>query len=96
MGSQVPTSEPQEINKIGLIIIIVGSQLLYVKIFTRLVLRVESSFLLQPAFNTSPKPHLQKVLLRYHTCDLGLETRVKWYVPTSMLSTTKIARIDLK
>jgi hypothetical protein len=30
------------------------------------------------------------------TWDLGLETRVKWWVPTSMPSTAEIARIDLK
>ena len=41
------------------------------------MLRVESSFLLDPTLNTSPKPHLQKVLWCRHPChtwDLELGT----------------------
>ena len=50
-------------------------------------------------FNTSLKPHLQKcchagIHVIVGTQDLG--PRVKWEVPTSMLSMAKIARIELK
>ena len=41
------------------------------------VLRVGFSFLLEPTLNTSPEPHLQKVLPSRHPChtlDLGLGT----------------------
>ena len=38
----------------------VGSWLFYTKIISRLVLRVGSSFLLDPSLNTSPKPRIQK------------------------------------
>ena len=47
------------------------------KIFAWLVLRVGSNLLLDPTLNTSPKPHLQKVLPCGHPChtwDLGLGT----------------------
>ena len=57
------------------------SWLFYIKIFSGLVLGVGSSFLLDPTLNTSPKPHLQKVLPCGHSChtwDLGLGTCVKW------------------
>ena len=46
-----------------------------------LVLRVGSSFLLEPTLNTSPKSHLQKSLPCRHPChtwDLGLGNHVKW------------------
>ena len=46
-----------------------------------LVLRVRSSFLLNPTLNTSPKPHLQKVFPcrpPCHTWNLGLGAFVKW------------------
>ena len=69
--------KPQETIKTSLIIINVGSWIFYVKIFARLGLRVGSSFLLDPSFNTSRKPHLQKALpckLPCHTWDLRLET----------------------
>jgi hypothetical protein len=49
----------------------VGSWLFYAKIFMGLVLKVGSSFLL----DTSPEPHLQKVLSCWHPChtwSLGL------------------------
>ena len=51
----------------------VGSWLFYAKIFTELVLKVGSNFLL----DTSPEPHLQKVLSCRHPChtwNLGLGT----------------------
>ena len=63
------------------------------------MLRVGSSFLLDPTLNTNPKPYPQKVLPCRHPChtwDLELGTRVKLEVPTPLLSTTEIARIDLK
>ena len=44
-----------------------------------LELRVESSFLLDPTLNTSPKSHVQKVLSCRHPChiwDIWQETRV--------------------
>jgi hypothetical protein len=64
-----------------------------------LVLRVRSSFLLDPTVNISPKDHFQKVSPcrhRSHAWDLGLGTHVKWEVSHSMLSTAEIAGIDLK
>ena len=85
-GGKVPTFEPQENIKIWLIIIKVGSWLFYAEIFTGLALRVGSSSLLDPTFNTSPEPHLQKVLPCRHPChtwDLGLGTRVKSQLPCS-------------
>jgi len=54
-----------------------------------LVLRVESSFWLDPTLNTSLKPHLQKALPCGHAChstwDLGLGTvpSGKWGLPCS-------------
>ena len=72
-GGKEPFFEHQNINKICLIIIKVGYVLLYAKIVAGLMLRVGSNFLL----NTSPKPHLQKVLSWRHPChpwNLGLET----------------------
>ena len=56
-----------------------------------LVLRVGTTFLLGPTLNTSPEPHLQKVLPCGHPChtwDLG--PHVKWQVPPSMLSMAEI------
>jgi hypothetical protein len=69
----------QKTIKIWLIIIKDGSSLCYAKTFTGLVLRVGSSFMLGPILNTSPEPHLQKMLPCRHPChtwDLG--PFVKW------------------
>ena len=74
-GCKVPTFEPQEPIKIWLINIKFISHLFYAKILSRHLLRVGSRFLLDPILNTSPKPHLQKVLPCRHPCrtwDLGL------------------------
>ena len=83
MGSQVPspshvskfqcggilsTFELQETIKIWLIIIKVGSWLFNAKVCMGLVLRVGSSKKLDPTFNTSHEPHLQKVLSCGHPC----------------------------
>ena len=68
---------PQVITKIWLNIIKVGSWLFYAKMFMGLGLRVGSNVLFDPIRNTSPKPHLQKVLPCRHPChrwDSGLET----------------------
>ena len=65
-GGKVETFEPQEIIKLSSIIIEDRCWL----IFAGLVLRVGSSFLLDPTLNTGPKAHLQKVLRcrhPYHT-----------------------------
>ena len=67
-GGKVPIFEPQEIIKIWLVIIKGRSWLFYAKNFTRLVLTVGSRFLLDPTLNTSPEPHLQKVLPCGHPC----------------------------
>ena len=56
------------------------------------------AFLLDPTRNTSPKPHLQKVLPCKHPCqswDLGLGTPCESRLGTSMLSTVENAWIDL-
>ena len=61
------------------------------------MLRVGSSFFLDPTFNTSPKPHPQKELScrhPYHTSNLRLETQFQ--VPILILSTSEIIQIDLK
>ena len=59
-----------------------------------LVLRFRSSFWLDPTLNTSPKPHLQKVLSCRHLChtwDLGLGTPCNMACrPTRKWSKTKI------
>ena len=50
-----------------------------------LVLRVGTTFLLGPTLNTSPEPHLQKVLPCGHPChtwDLGLGTPCEVASPT--------------
>ena len=59
------------------------------------VLRVGSNFLLDPTMDTSPKPHLQKIVAMLASTSY-FETCVKWQVPTPMLSTVVIARMDLK
>ena len=77
MEAKVPTFEPQDTIKIWLIVIKVGSWLLYAKVYAGLVLWVGSSFLLNPTLNTHLKPHLQIALpCRYpcHIWDLGLGT----------------------
>ena len=63
-GGNVSTFEPQKFIKLSLIIIEDGSWL----IFAGLVLRVGSSFLLDPTLNLGPKAHLQKVLPSRHLC----------------------------
>ena len=45
-----------------------GPRLVYTKIFVGVVWRVGCSFLLDPTLNTTPKPHLQKVLPCRHSC----------------------------
>ena len=68
--------------KYGLISVIeVGSLSFHAQKLVGVVLRVGSSFLLDSPPNTSPKPHLQKVLPwrnSYHIWDLGLGNCVKW------------------
>ena len=67
--SASPNFEPRETIKIWLIIIKVGSQLFYAKIFAWLVLKVWCSFLFNMSPNTSLKPRLQKkVLPCRHPC----------------------------
>jgi hypothetical protein len=61
-GGKTPTFEPQETIQMWLIVVKVGSWLVDAKIFVGRVLRLGSSFLLDPALNTSPKPHLRKTL----------------------------------
>ena len=58
-NSQVRTFESQEIMKVWFLFIKSGSWLVW---------RVGSSFLLNPTFNTSPKTHLQTMLLHKHPC----------------------------
>ena len=65
-GGACPAFEPHETVKVWLIIIEVGSWIC--KIFAGVVLTIGSSFLLGPTLDTSPKPHLQKVLLCRHPC----------------------------
>ena len=72
---KVSTFKPQETIKIWYIIIKVGSCLFYAKLFMVLVLRVGSSFLLDPTLHTSPKPHLQKNVAMWVSLSyLGLRT----------------------
>ena len=95
-GGKAPTFEPQEPIKVRFV---PDLDSFMQKKFSGLVLRVESSFLLNPTFNASLEPHLYKGLPCRHQChtwDLGLGTRVKWQVQTSMLSTAETAWIDLK
>ena len=66
-------------------------------VFEQLVLRVGSSFWLNPTLNASPKPHLQNMLSCWHPChtwDQDLGPHVKWQAPTSMLSTVEITQIN--
>ena len=82
--SKVPTCEPQLTTKIWLNIIQVKSWLYYAQIFAQLGLSVGCSFWLNPTRNTSPKPHLQKVLPCRHPChcwDLGLGTLCEMVSP---------------
>ena len=61
------------------------------------MLRIGSSFLLNPTVNKSPKPRLQEAFPcrhPYHSWDLGLGTPCE--VPTSIFQIAEIARIDLK
>ena len=97
MGSQVPlmltspnmevvlTFEPQETIKIWLVIIKVGLWLFYAKIFTGLVLRVGSSFLLDPTLNTPPKPHFQKV-----PCGHPCHTLAVWFFMAFFITATRV------
>ena len=66
-GGKAPTFEPQQTIKIRLIITKFGSWF-YLKIFTWLVLRVGYGCFLDPTLNTSPKPHLPKMLPYGHLC----------------------------
>ena len=71
---QVPTSKPQETILICLIIITVGSLLVCTNMFTGFGLRLGSSWVFDLTRNTSPEPHLHKVLPCRHSWDLGLGT----------------------
>ena len=96
-GDKVSTFEPQKIVTIWLTIIKFISWLFYTKLHAEL--GVQSSKKLDPTLNRSPKPHLQKVVPNRHMChtwDLGLGTPCAVTSPKSMLSTTQIARTDLK
>jgi hypothetical protein len=81
------------------IVYICESQILIILCkFLGLVLLVGSSSFLHTTLNTSLKPHLHTLLPCRHPChtwNLGLGTRMKWYVATSMLSTAKITRTNL-
>ena len=79
------------------IIIRIRSWLFYGKIFARLVLRVGSSFLLDPTLNTSPKPHLQKVLPCRHPCHTK-DLEPVWRDKSQLLcaQTAKTAQIGRK
>ena len=70
-----------------------SSWLFYVKKIATHLLRIGTSFLLDPTLSTDPKPHLQKtwhVSIHVILLNLGLGT------PCSMLSIVEIAWIDLK
>ena len=67
-GGKVPTFEPQETFKIWLLIINIGSGVIYAKIFAGIVFMIGPCFLLDPTLNTNPKPHFQKVLPSRHPC----------------------------
>jgi hypothetical protein len=74
MEAKYQLYEPQENTKYGLYIFESDLDLLCKK-FTRLVLRVGSSFLFGQTMKTIPKPHLQRVLPckhPYHIGDLGV------------------------
>ena len=84
---KISTFEPQETIRIRLIIIEVGSWLFYAQNILGTCIESSSSFLLNPTLNTSPKPHLQKVLPCRHPChtwDLGLG--ILWKAVKSQLS----------
>ena len=78
-GGKVPTFEPQETNRIWMIVFKVGVWIFYAKHFAGLVLNDGSSFLFDPILYTSPKPCLQK------SVDVWLGTRdpCEGWVPTS-------------
>ena len=63
-----PTFEPPDTVKIILSIIKSDLDYFMQKHYAGLMLRVESSFLLNPTLNASLKPHLQKVLPCRHPC----------------------------
>ena len=76
-GGKAPAFEPQDTIKIWSNLPYSRTLINVEKIFGKLVLRVGSSFSLNSTCNTSPKPHLQKVLPCRHLChtwDLGLGT----------------------
>ena len=89
-GDKVPTFGPQDIIKKWLIIVKIGSLFLSAKIFARFMLRIGSSFFLTH-LNTSPKASSPKSVFTCRASLSYLRPRVKWSVPTSMLSTTEIA-----
>jgi hypothetical protein len=98
-AGKVPTIEPQQTLKVWFTSIKIRSWLFYAKNSQDLYWELGLAFLLEPTLNIRPEPHLQKVLPCRHPChtwDLGLGARVKWWVPTSMLSMAKLAGIDLK
>jgi hypothetical protein len=77
-GGKVPICEHQQPIKIWLIIIQIWYWLFNEKILLGLVLRFRSSFWLNPSLNTSPEPHLQKVLPCKHPCELACRPTRKW------------------
>ena len=76
MEVKVPTFGPRDIVDIWLLIITVGSWLLYVKNYSRDVCwELSLVFLLDTTLSARPKPCLPKVLSCWHSChtwDLGL------------------------
>jgi hypothetical protein len=96
---KVPTSKPQETNKIWLTIV---SWLIHAKLFVGFVLRLGSTFFARPNFQHKSQVSPPKFFAMYTSISyLGLGPWtiglcVKWYFPTSMISTAEIARIDLK
>ena len=85
-AGKVPTIEPQQTIKARFSSIKIRSCLFYAKKFLGLVLRVGSSFLLNPTLNMRPEPHLQKVLPCRHPChtwNLGPVWSGKSQLPSS-------------
>ena len=73
---KVPTFEPNKLLNYALYSLKVDFLFFYANSLG-IVLRIGSSFLLDPTLNTSPKPRLQKMLPSRHQChtwDLGFGT----------------------
>jgi hypothetical protein len=84
-GGKVPTFSPQETIQKWLMMIKVRSWLFWAKTCAWVVLRVGSSFLLDPLSTQVPSLNLQKVLPCRHPChtwDLGLGTMCEMLSPS--------------